>query len=50
MERAAPHVTGWSARILGFGDRGGVILSPKIKAVLEDYWKRLKSGEIVDYR
>ena len=29
---------------------GGVILSPKIKAVLEDYWKRLKSGEIVDYR
>ena len=21
MERAAPHVTGWSARILGLGDR-----------------------------
>ena len=21
MERAAPHVTGWSAQILGFGDR-----------------------------
>jgi AGCS family alanine or glycine:cation symporter len=29
---------------------GGVILSPQIKAVIEDYWKRLKSGEIVDYR
>ena len=21
MERAAPHITGWSAQILGFGDR-----------------------------
>ena len=29
---------------------GGVILSPQIKAVLEEYWKRLKSGEMVDYR
>ncbi len=28
---------------------GGVILSPQIKAVLADYWQRLRSGEIVDY-
>ena len=29
---------------------GGVILSPQIKACLQDYWGRLKSGEMKRYK
>jgi AGCS family alanine or glycine:cation symporter len=29
---------------------GGLILSPQIRVVIADYWKRLKAGEIPDYR
>ena len=47
--------------VLGFSDMmilgmafpniiGGIILSPQIKEVLEDYWKRLQSGEMKPYR
>jgi len=47
--------------VLGFSDMmilgmafpniiGGIILSPQIKAVLEDYWQRLQSGEMKPFR
>ncbi len=47
--------------VLGFSDMmilgmafpniiGGIILSPQIKAVLQDYWQRLQSGQIKPYR
>ena len=29
---------------------GGVILSPQIKAALQDYWTRYRSGQMVKYR
>jgi len=29
---------------------GGVILSPQIKACLQEYWGRLKSGEMKRYK
>jgi alanine or glycine:cation symporter, AGCS family len=29
---------------------GGVLLSPQIKAVLNDYWQRYKSGQMKEYR
>ena len=29
---------------------GGVILSPQIKAALQDYWTRLKAGQMAEYR
>ena len=47
--------------VLGFSDMmilgmafpnilGGIILSPQIKATLEDYWDRLKSGQMKTYK
>ena len=29
---------------------GGVILSPQIRATLQDYWSRLRAGEMAEYR
>jgi AGCS family alanine or glycine:cation symporter len=29
---------------------GGVILSPQIRATLQDYWTRLKAGDMAEYR
>ena len=29
---------------------GGIILSPQIKATLQEYWARLKSGEMKTYK